>query len=72
MLRRDNKIQLAIEQVINHAILAELHGLGGYAIVFIAQADELIENNRWIGIVDADNDVARAVRGIVNFVIDGR
>ncbi|SWI87543.1 Uncharacterised protein [Klebsiella pneumoniae] len=72
MLRRNNKIQLTVEKIINHAILAELHGLGGHAIVFIAQADELVENYCRIGVVDADNNVTRAARGIVYFVIDGR
>lgn len=72
MLWRDNKIQFAVEQVINHPILAKFNGLSRYAVVLITQADQLVKNNRRVGIVDADDDFPRAARGVMDFVINGR
>lgn len=72
MLRRDNKIQFAIEQVINHPILAEFNGLSHHTVILVTKANQLVKNNRWVGIVDADNNFPRAARGVMDFVINGR
>lgn len=56
MLRRDNKIQFAIEQVINHPILAEFNGLSCHTVILVTKANQLVKNNRWVGIVDTDDD----------------
>lgn len=72
MLRRDNKIQFAIEQVINHPILAEFNGLSRHAVILVTKANQLVKNNRWVGIVDTDDDFPRAARGVMDFVINGR
>lgn len=72
MLRRDDKIEFAIEQVINHPILTELHGLGRHTMVLITKAYQLVKNNRWVGIVDTDDDFPRTARCVMDFVINGR
>ena len=72
VLRRDNKIQFAIEQVINHPILAEFNGLSRHAVILVTKANQLVKNNRWVGIVDTDDDFPRAARGVMDFVINGR
>lgn len=72
MLRRDNEIKFAVEQIINHPILTEFNGLGRNAVIFIAKANQLVKNNRWISIIDTDDDFPRATRGVIDFIINGR
>lgn len=72
MLGRNNKAKLPVEQVINYAIFAVFDGLHRHTVIFVAQTNQLFENNGWIRNIDAYHDVMRTARRIMNLIIDGR